>query len=578
MKILLLSLLAISCFAQNSQVNQLKEQLSLHPVKDSARVNILMQLADTYYSMGEYDKQLSHLKKALQDALELDNIKLEISILYHISKSYLYLDNHELAKEYVLIALEDSRNHDNWMLDEIITVQAEIEFRKGNYQFSIELSKDVLARAREKKQTQLEITSLYNIADCMIRLKQFQGARNILEKCQSITYPDDAMSGDYKKLQLMIALDFATGNFADAFTKQRQLDMLTAKKYSLEQVQKISDEALQADLQYLNEKLTSLQTNYQVQKRQAAKKNTALIILVFIACCETLFFVRFRHSSKKLKLEKTCLIDEQALMCEEKNKLSEKQQTLMQNEELLQETNDILNASNRSKTELFQAISHDLQIPLIQLQQSLTDLMTDISEDQFKQVIGGLTNIVGDISLLLENLLQWSKYHSQGIHTMPQYVVMTMLINDTIAQQKYNAAEKKIVISSTLEHNIYIYADDEMVKISLRTILQNMIKLSDPDATITLSGNKNDHDGWIQINYTGQMPLKQMFLQQSQADNYGTESTLGKAVSLGWMLSRILVKINNGNIRIENVSDESFNIILYFPLEESERKKVTSYK
>ena len=527
--------------------------------------------------MDEYDKQLLHLKKALQDALGLDNIKLEISILYHISEVYLYMGNHELAEEYTLLALEDSRNHDNWMLDEIMTEQAEIELRKGNFQASIELSKDVLART-ENGQIQMEITGLCNMADCLIRLGQYREARAILEKCRAMTHPDTTTQGDYKMLQLIIALDSATGNFADAFANQRQLEKLTSKKYSPEQLQSASKEVLQAELQYLNTKMSDIRWSYETQKKKNAKVTGVLILLVFIVCGGILFISRFRNSYKKLQSEKAWLVDEQALVIEKQNRLSGKQQTLMHSKVLLQEAHRNLTVSNRSKTELFKAISHDLQIPLIRLQQNLTNLMTEISEDQFRQAASGLTIMVNDISLLLENLLQWSKYHSQNIRTKPQYCELIAIINNTIDLQKYNVAEKKIILSNDLYHNIFIYADEEMVKISLKTILQNIIKLSKPNATVTISGNKNDQDGWIKIAYAGQMPMKQIFLQQSQVESYGSESTeLGKAISLGWMLCHTLINVNNGSIRVEDVSDESFNIILCFPLEESERKN-KSYK
>jgi len=563
-------LLTISCFAQNFQLDWLKEQLSQHPAKDSIRVNILIQIADMYYSMDEHDMRVLHLKKALQNALELDNIKLEINILYHISETYLYLDNFELAEEYTLIALEESRNNDNWMLDEIITGQAEIELRKGNYQTSIELTKEVLASARDKGRTQVEIISLCNIADCMIRLKQYREARTILEKCQAMTHPDNLMSGNYKMLQLMIALDSATGNFANAFLKQRQLEMLTAKKFLSGQLQKTSDEELQAELQHLNMKLTDLQSTGQAQKKQTAKTNSILIVLVFVVCCGALFFAWLRHSSQKLRSEKKQLIDEKVLAIEKKDRLSDKYQTLSQNKALLQKTNDRLMVSDRSKTELFKIISHDLQTPLIRLQQNLIELMKDINENQFRQVSAELMNMVGDLSLLLENLLQWSKYQSQGIHAKPQYAGMTALINDAISQIVFSVSEKNVVIFNALEQNIFVYVDEETVKCLLKTILQNIIKLSVPNATITISGNKINQDGRMLITYVGQMPMKQMFLQQSQAGGYETESAeLGKAVSLGWMLCHTLVNINYGDIRIEDVSDELFHIILSFPLVES---------
>ena len=571
--IIFLWLLTISCFAQNFQLDWLKEQLSQHPAKDSIRVNILIQIADMYYSMDEHDMRVLHLKKALQNALELDNIKLEINILYHISETYLYLDNFELAEEYTLIALEESRNNDNWMLDEIITGQAEIELRKGNYQTSIELTKEVLASARDKGRTQVEIISLCNIADCMIRLKQYREARTILEKCQAMTHPDNLMSGNYKMLQLMIALDSATGNFANAFLKQRQLEMLTAKKFLSGQLQKTSDEELQAELQHLNMKLTDLQSTGQAQKKQTAKTNSILIVLVFVVCCGALFFAWLRHSSQKLRSEKKQLIDEKVLAIEKKDRLSDKYQTLSQNKALLQKTNDRLMVSDRSKTELFKIISHDLQTPLIRLQQNLIELMKDINENQFRQVSAELMNMVGDLSLLLENLLQWSKYQSQGIHAKPQYTEVTALVNDIVGNQKYNAAEKRIAISNALEQNIFVYADEEMVKSLLKIIFQNIVKLSEPGAMITICGDKDKHNGWLQVNYAGQMPLKRTFLQQMQAVKYGSETTeLNKAIILGWMLCRTLVNANNGNICVEDISAESFQIILYFQLEESVKK------
>jgi len=489
-------------------------------------------IAMTYRSMGEHDKELLHLKKALQDALELDNPKLEISILYELSKAYFSLKNYELAEEYATLALQDSRNHHRWILDEITITQAEIELRKGNLKKSVELSKDALARVSEK----------------------------------------DDISYHLQTLQLMTKLDSAMGNFENAFCKQRQLEQLTVKKHSLEQVYEDLNKALLSEKQHLNTIHSYLQPAYDEQENQTINMNKTIIALVFIICGEGFFLVWFIFLLKRLKKEQICFTNNHTVICTNKNKLSERCQTLMQKKELLQETHDGLMASNQTKTKLFKIISHDLHTPLISLKSNLINLMTEISEDQFRQATAGLTNMVGDLSLLLENLLLWSKCQAQGIYAKPKYIEITTLINDSIGQQKYGADEKKITVFNALRQQLLMYADEETVKMLLKTILQNIIKLSDPDATIFLTGDKNKQEGWLQIGYSGQMPLRQIFLQQSQVDDYGTESTeLGKAISLGWMQCHALMKANKGNIYIEDedVSTGSFNIILRFPLEDS---------
>ena len=549
-------------------LNYFKQSLDAHKnagnIEEAVHINML--IATAYCSMNKYEQQLVHLKKALQDVLELDNPKLEISILYQLSEAYIHLKNYELAEEYSAMALEESRNYDGWMLDDIMMGQATIEFQKGNYQISIELAKELLVFAREKGHSQTEVACMCHIGDCLIRMKKYREARSILQECLNITPLDD--TPDYSKtLQLMTVLDSVTGNFASAFDFQQQLEQYAAKKQTLKLFQKQSDEAIHAELQHLDSQLKSLRSTYQKQETRTAKMNHVLVFLVVMASVGGILLVWFWYSIKKLKPKKKRLMDEYKILLEKTNNLSNKYQALMQKQETLQKTNDSLSGINRYKTELFKEISHDLQTPLIHLQQNLNKLMMDISEEQFREITAELTNMVGDISLLLENLLQWSKYQSQGILPKPHYVKITTLVNESIEQQKYGAAEKRITITNALQQHIFVYADEDMTKSVLKNILQNIIKLSNPNASITISGDKDKQFGWLQINYSGQMPLKHTFIQLFQTENYGAEQTeTGKAISFGWMLCRSLMKANNSDIHVGDTSDGTLNVILHFPL------------
>ena len=534
-QIVLWLFMAVSCFAQNASLNSLKND------------------------------QLFFLKKKLLNALELENTELEINLLLQISEIYLHENNYEMAEEYSSMALNESHNNAPWMLDKILLRQAETEYRKGNYQRSVELSKEALAHTQEKGDTQMETACLCNITDCLIQMKQYREARTVLEKCLSMKHLDDSFD-DYKSLRLMAELEYESGNFVIAFRRLREWEQLMNKKYLMEQMQIVSDMALHEEMQKLETKLSHIQSTLSEQKNKTTQTNTIIVVLFLMMCGEIFFFFLFRKSFRNLKPENVQITNELTLIINKKNKMTSKQRLLLQKKESLQQTNDRLVASNRSKTELFKTISHDLQMPLFRLQQNLIDLMlTDIGEDQFKQAATELTNMVGNISLLLENLLQWSKYQSQGIHATPQNYEMTALIREFFSQQRNIFTEKKITFSNAVAQKIFMCVDKDMMIVLLKIIMQNIVKLSEPDATITISGDQDGKNGWLQVNYTGQMPLKQSFIQQSQTVDYGSETTeLGKAISLGWMLSRTLMKANDGNICVEDLSTESLNIILYF--------------
>ncbi len=533
-------------------------------------VNVNNMMAVTYHYLNDYDKQLFYLKKALQDVLELDNKRLEISILHHISEVYLYLKNYQLSEEYSSMALQESHNNNNWMLDTIMIAQAGIEFQKGNFTRSIGLNEEVFARVHKKGQTKMEMICLSNMAECYMALKQYKEARRMLEQCHHMNSSESYMTEYYKNLQLLISLDSVTGNFKQAFYNQRTIDELTAKRYLQKQVRNISEKAMLAELQHLEAQFSHLETLYQEQEEQSTKMNIVMIVLIVTACGGAALLLWARHSLKQLKQGKNKLLTAQKMLVEKKNKLSDNYKVLCQKNYMLIETHDRLKQSDRSKTELFKNISHDLQTPLIHLQHNLTELITsDINENQFRLATNNLSNSVGDVSLLLENLLQWSKFQSQDINTKSQYIEIMALVNDVIKQHKFSAAEKSITLSNILEHRLYVYADEDLVKSLLKIILQNIIKLSGSNAVITVSGSKNKKHGNLQINYWGIMPLKEMYLSLSQTDHYSPEQTeLGKAISLGWMLCRTLIKTNHGGIQVKDVSPESFNIFLSFPLEE----------
>jgi K+-sensing histidine kinase KdpD len=449
--------------------------------------------------------------------------------------------------------------------EEVVNINiliADAYFYMDDYEQQLVYLKKALLNVLELDNAKLEIRILLQLAEVYFHLNNLEMAEKYIQVALEESQNHDRWMPE--EIRLTTVSDSTTGNFANTMVSRRQSEQRPSKQQSPEQIQQAADELRQAEWQFLNIQRLALQTTHQGQKKRSDQMNCLLVLLVLTACGGGFVLVRLGRSFRKTMPEKIRLMDDRQLLTEKKNSCSDRHQMLLQKKESLQKTCNDLTDLHRYKTELFKVISNDLHAPLIRLQQTLTHLITHVGEDRFWQVTAELTDSVGDISLLLENLLQWSKHHSQGIRAKPQNTEITALINDAVQQQKYAAAEKRIAISNALQQQVFVYADEDMVKSLLKNILQNIIKLSDADAEISISGDRDAQQGWLQINYTGQMPLKEAFIRQSYTGNYDAETTeLGKAISLGWMLCRSLMKANSGDIRVEDVSCDSLKVVFH---------------
>jgi two-component system sensor histidine kinase/response regulator len=271
---------------------------------------------------------------------------------------------------------------------------------------------------------------------------------------------------------------------------------------------------------------------------------------------------------EKNKFEKEQLIEKYQLILQRKGKIEEDHEFLKSQVQLLEQKHDVLKQSNHTKNQLFKTISEDIRNPLVRLKMKLTELIDDhVEEANFKQAIRELSEMVGDVSLLLENLLQWSKYQSQNKQSKPQSVELTSVVADAVNQQKFGAAEKNITLSNTVEQDLYVYADGEMIKSMLKTILQNTINLLEKNTAIVFSGGKHENRGQIHMSVQGCMPMKNLYMQTSGTENYdSTQSETGKSITLGWMFCRAVVEENNGEMLINEVSPDTLEIFVRFPL------------
>src|SRR5690606_34951245 len=141
-----------------------------------------------------------------------------------------------------------------------------------------------------------------------------------------------------------------------------------------------------------------------------------------------------------------------------------------QNDAILEQTHH-LEEINKVKDRLFSIVSHDLKDSISSIKGFLDLLKEDsISRDEFDELIPELSENANNASLLLFNLLNWSKSQMQNLEPNPEMLNIQEVFQTKLSLIEQKAEQKRIVIIDETQRD-FIYADKSMVEI----VIQNLI-------------------------------------------------------------------------------------------------------
>ncbi|HEY4062068.1 MAG TPA: HAMP domain-containing sensor histidine kinase [Puia sp.] len=157
---------------------------------------------------------------------------------------------------------------------------------------------------------------------------------------------------------------------------------------------------------------------------------------------------------------------------------------------------DILNRhlgeANETKARLFGIISHDLRSPvskivsLLQLQKERPDLFNDEARKRHEE---RLKKASENVLETMEDLLLWSKSQMQNFTPEFRPVSVADVLQKEIALLNEQLEEKDIRIDCRVPASFVEHTDENFLSVIIRNLLQNAVKHSDGNKTITISSN-----------------------------------------------------------------------------------------
>ncbi|WP_344788057.1 tetratricopeptide repeat-containing sensor histidine kinase [Postechiella marina] len=522
-------------------------------------------LAEAYYKIKNYDKATPFYLKALQIQTQLQDKEGINASNLHLAKLYSFSKEHRKAIDYYEKVIS-SLNSKSDSARAKIYPQLGAEYLKfHDYKNATKYLTQAYGLNKRANNDAGFLTTLINLADLNLQQRRVIIAEKQLLQAGVLAKKLNNKEELLRQYELMKAIDSTNRRFDRAFVWQRRYyslkDSLERAKAPVNSINNTPVQNLNLDLNFDKRKkpekpIATTTINNDEELLELKKKNKKLqlftyILLAILALVITALFLIYFKRNNNLKYTQEL---------EEKNIKIE-----LQNEAFLEQTKHLENVNN-VKDKLFSIVSHDLKDSLSSIN-GFIDLMKDgsLTRQEFDNLIPELSENANNASLLLFNLLNWSKSQMQSLKPNPSLFDIQEVFEDKVKLIEQRIESKGIDL---VDHSLrdFAYADRSMFEIVVQNLLANALKFSKNGDTITISNHISNGSCIISIADSGVGISKKNIEKIFKGNSFTTMGTNNeKGTGLGLSICRELVELNGGKIWVESTVNVGSTFYVQLP-------------
>jgi len=228
---------------------------------------------------------------------------------------------------------------------------------------------------------------------------------------------------------------------------------------------------------------------------------------------------------------------------------------------------------NESKDRLFSLISHDLRNPfnsLLGFAEILTTEYDLLTREEIKEYLNVINESSKNLFGMTNNLLHYSRYQLGKYKYNPIVKNVKETVNNILESQENHIKKKDLLFIQSIDSELSVYADEDLLNVVLDNVIGNAIKFSPPGGTISVNTEEiSDEDGnkvkvILKDDGTGiseenmkRIEKKEMFSNPGTMREFGT--------GLGLFLSRDFIRLNKGNLQIESEEGIGTTVLITLP-------------
>ncbi len=234
----------------------------------------------------------------------------------------------------------------------------------------------------------------------------------------------------------------------------------------------------------------------------------------------------------------------------------------------IEKKNKDLELLNLEKNKLFSIVSHDMRSPLASIQSALELLSTnEIDEEDRIAIKKELLWLTGNTSDMLNNLLLWSKSQMDQMSVRLVKINLYTALHETLELQSKIADKKGIAFEYDINPALYVIADNDMLQLVVRNLVNNAIKFTSPNGYVSVKCFAKKQMCVIEVKDTGRGILPEMQADIFKPKHEATYGTMNeKGVGLGLVLCKEFTERQNGTLSFESVVGEGTTFALTLPL------------
>lgn len=211
---------------------------------------------------------------------------------------------------------------------------------------------------------------------------------------------------------------------------------------------------------------------------------------------------------------------------------------------------NVLQEMNENKSKALAVIAHDLRAPIAQIQ-GLSEILLknyrDITEEHRKFMLNEIKTGTKRTQDLISNVLNWGKSQMKEVALSEDHIKLHHLSNSILKLYASQLDNKKIQYSNSIEPDIEIVADTNIINTVIRNVLSNAIKFTPINGVINIYFSRNDDENIIHIHNSGEgikeEVLPYLFSVNSKNISMGTNNEKGTGIGL-YICKELLKKIN----------------------------------
>ncbi len=227
------------------------------------------------------------------------------------------------------------------------------------------------------------------------------------------------------------------------------------------------------------------------------------------------------------------------------------------------------------RANLLRAISHDLRTPLTSISGNASNLLSNSSkldEDTKMQMYNDIFDDSQWLISLVENLLSITRLEDGTLNINMSEELVTDVIEEALKHIHYKSAEHKIIVEST-DDLIFAKMDSKLILQVIINIINNAIKYTPVNSTITIQTTKKDNTAYISIADDGDGiddDIKpRVFEMFFTGDNKIVDSR--RSLGLGLYLCKSIINAHGGDLTLTDNEPHGSIFTFTLPSEEDIR-------